>query len=309
MNDPLVQAVPPKRLLRRAVAVETLAAAALAGNTFNRAYWYEVVHVWMCKALEGVAPAPLTKTARHTDNELAGLPRDCETSLRIFIAEQSYRSLDRLPVARLPRAPPVVAARLAGLLERIAERCTFEKTNDAYLHTLLAAKLPAAEFVLLEPPFRAVADAYGAAANALVRPLMVRDGKAVNDTVDLASREPEALISAAALLAEAIDGDVAQVCVNNGIHRRPVGMFALVATGARCGDQVGHHGPAGLGVPQEADPWPVASIVLAWARAACPDLVAALLAPETLAPGSGLDLFARDQGSPAGLQDPGAVAP
>ena len=265
----------------------------LRANTFNRKYWLEAGHVWMCKALEKVKPAQTAAVIRDdeqrfSDSELATLDRNKEEHVEAFIAEQSYRLIDCFEVQIAKPCPKHVPDRLMLLLERISEHCSFEKNNDSYLHTLLFTKLPARKTMILEPPFRAINHYYYDLANSITRPLMSRDGKATFDAVDLKLRSPESLASAVALLSEVLDGDVPQVAVNSGVHRHELVPFAFVGSACRLGDQLGVRHRDTLVVPAQEDPYPIATIIYQWATRFSPSLLLALDNPAGLKPGTGL---------------------
>ena len=298
MDDPLVASVPPHKLILRSVPDQQLKMAVLQANTFNRKYWLEVAHVWMCSALQKVEPAtgPIptvddTEEYRLTDAMLACLDKNNIVHVEAFVAEQSYRLIDSFSLEWLEPAGQAATDFLKGLLERIAEHCSFEKNNDSYLHAVIKTKIPFRKTVLLEPPFQAINHYFHDQANAIVRPLMVRDGKATYDAVNLSQKTPDSLASAIALLSEALDGKVPQLAVNTGIHRHELVPFALVGSACKWGDQLGLRDGTKLLIPEEQDLFPVTTIVYHWAKRGYPALFTALTIPHTLQPGSGLYRF------------------
>ncbi len=288
-------AVPPHKLIARTVPVKTLERETLKADTFNRKYFLEVGYVWMFKALERVRPAKqvvkLSDDKRYSDSELATLNKAAVASVEAFIAEKSFRVIDSFKIEPIDECAEEIVLRLETLLLRISEHCSFEKNNDAYLHTMLPSRLPATKTMIREPPFKAINEFFYDAANSIVRPLMIRDGKATFDAVALDSRTPESLISAVALLSEALDGDVPQVAINSGIHREAVVPFAFIGCPVMIGDQIGIRYNEVLYVPSFEDKHAVASIIYKWASLYSTSLFTALNDPAALQPNAGLYKF------------------
>lgn len=297
MEDPLVSQIQPHKLLLRSVPCDKLKTAVLEANTFNRKYWLEVAHVWMCEELKGVIPntnQPLiddSEEVRMTSEDLASLDKNKELHVQMFVAEQSYRVIDNFDYCVLSPAGKRAETFLKSMLVRIAEHCSFEKNNDAYLHALIKTKLPFRKTFILEPPFQAMNHYYHDEANSIVRPLMIRDGNATFEAIDFSSLSPDSLVSAVALLSEALDGKVPQVAVNTGIHRHSVVPFVLVGTACRWGDLVGLRDHNKLCVPSTEDETPITTIIYHWAKIFSPSLFTALTTPHTLKPGCGLYRF------------------
>lgn len=296
MNDPLVQLITPHKLLKRSVPITKLKDAVLAANTFNRKYWLECAHVWMCKHLHGVTPSAetivnLEDDRRLSDADLATLNKNDEKHVEAFVAEISYREIDLFSSFHMEPVTETIQNRLDGLLRQISEHCSFEKNNDAYLHALLKTKIPAKKVFILEPPFRTINEFYYDSANSITRPLMVRDGAATYEAISLGSPSPDSLASAIALLAEALDGKVEQLAVNSGIHRQLITPFAFVGSNCKWGDQIGLRVKDILYFVRPDDKYPIATIIYYWAKNASKDLFNALTCPEALTPGSGLYRF------------------
>jgi hypothetical protein len=68
--------------------------------------------------------------------------------------------------------------RVQQMLRMLAKKCTYERSGDVYIHTLLRSKLQAFRQTLLctkEPPYDAISAQYGSSANELVRPYIDMD--------------------------------------------------------------------------------------------------------------------------------------
>ena len=297
MQDPLVEEIPPHKLLLRNIPSDKLKKAVLKANTFNRKYWLEVAHVWMCAYFknkpgeETRIPELDKEELRLSDTVLNALDKNNEQCVEAFVAEQSYRVIDSYECKVLTPAAEDATTFLNSLLQRISEHCSFEKNNDKYLHALIKTKLPFRKTFILEPPFQAMNHYYHGEANAIIRPLMVRDGKAACDAAVLSVRTPDALASAVALISEALDGKVNQMAVNGEMHRYDIIPFALVGSACRWGDQIGLKVNTTLYITRDNDPFPITTIIFHWAKHFSNHLFQALTTPETLQPGSGLYKF------------------
>ena len=91
MQDPLVEEIPPHKLLLRNIPSDKLKKAVLKANTFNRKYWLEVAHVWMCAYLknkpgeETRIPELDKEELRLSDTVLNALDKNNEAWQRIAL--------------------------------------------------------------------------------------------------------------------------------------------------------------------------------------------------------------------------------
>lgn len=117
--------------------------------------------------------------------------------------------------------------RMRYFMYHFAKKCTYERTGDSFIHTVLRSKLSAWRAVLLpfgETPYDAIADQFKSEANDVVRPLFdVQPLQRIETTEWKNNRDRDLVHFVAGLAREALDYDHFPVFSNTDIT---VGMFS-----------------------------------------------------------------------------------
>lgn len=116
--------------------------------------------------------------------------------------------------------------RLKYILGFLAKKCTYERTGDVYIHTLLRSKLYAYRQALLcdnQTPYDNIAEQYVRQANDLVRPFIDTDPDVKFEQVQWNNAgDLDGFHFLAGVLREALDGVHCPLYVNTAIVRAPL---------------------------------------------------------------------------------------
>jgi hypothetical protein len=214
------------------------------------------------------------------------------------VSELVAREIDKLPTEIIKTATAEEEANLVLILLQCGKNCTFDRTNDRMLHTLIRLMLPAHRDARLfehETPFKQISELHGFDANKLVRPLINADPASLAPRIVMdETASPTDYATAMGLLLETCDGVALATLINKDITRaigdKIGGACILNGLGTNVGDVYGVLTADGRLFIQPKQR-PVASCVLQWAiEMGLDDLLCGIREPLSLNPSS---VFAR----------------
>ena len=301
--DPLLEAIPPRRLIELAgqpssrSTAEFIASQVLANKAVNKEYRREVMQVWGHHHRHGRARKPEGVERLSDDHlcwhaqQLTAVPGPPTTDLSVgpVLAEIAARKLSAWPVATARPASEKVEARLRTILHECANAATLDKHGDLVLHGLLKLHISAASLagIASEPPYEKLNEAHGMAVNDIVNKWLDVPMEQLSDHVKLDEADPHSLTLAGGLIAEIFDHTPSSVAVNSEVlSRKEPCLMAFAGFGDHTTPDL-----VGCAINQTivvAPPVrPLASVLLAWAKATPKSLLgAALTDPVSLPPGS-----------------------
>lgn len=153
----------------------------------------------------------LTPTTTHFDDRTVGS----------VVAAIQAEFLSSVNIDTVEGGPDAELCRLRYLLTTFAAKCTYEKSGDVYIHTLLRSKLSAWRATLLPfqcTPYDAISDQFGDDANDVVRPFFeTQAGTRMTDTTWKHSRDRDLVHFLSGILKETFDYDDFPVYSNTDI--------------------------------------------------------------------------------------------
>lgn len=123
-----------------------------------------------------------------------------------------------LPVSHLePINNRDVIQRFRMIIANYAEKCTYERSGDIYIHLLLRSKLSSFKnAVTITTPYDSISDEYGDAANELVRPFIETSPGVKEKAIKWNGKtDIEDFHFVVSLIREMCDGNEVNICINS----------------------------------------------------------------------------------------------